>query len=185
MSPIPAQPPDDASPNASPCFSLDDTAPPTLSVTVRKSIDSQRLRAQVSPTAVPWCRCWRWGEQPPVRAECHISDPVGVAGEGTQAVATWQTRYAGLFTGIGSDTCYVKFGAVRLGPGAERRFGLVIDACHRLAANLGASVLVAGANVGRDRAGGRWPTGDSTGISRAWPCTVPPVRLQHQRFLHH
>ena len=48
--------------------------------------------------------------------------------------------------------CYVKFGAVRPGPGAERRFGLLIDACHGLAADRGASVLVAGANADRDRA---------------------------------
>jgi hypothetical protein len=31
-------------------------------------------------------------------------------------------------------------------------FGLLIDACHGLAAERGASVLVAGANAGRDRA---------------------------------
>jgi len=32
------------------------------------------------------------------------------------------------------------------------RFGLLIDACHALGAELGASVLAAGANAGRDRA---------------------------------
>jgi hypothetical protein len=43
-------------------------------------------------------------------------------------------------------------GAVRPGPAAERLFGLLIDACHALAAEQGASALVAGANAGRDRA---------------------------------
>ncbi len=52
----------------------------------------------------------------------------------------------------GGGACYVKFGAVRPGPGAERTFGLLIDACHGLAADRGAPVLVAGANAGRDRA---------------------------------
>jgi len=68
---------------------------------------------------------------------------------GVQGVAIC---HAGAGTEAGSGSCYVKFGAVRPGPGAERLFGLLIDACHVLAAELGASVLVAGANAGRDRA---------------------------------
>ncbi len=68
---------------------------------------------------------------------------------GLQAVAVC---HAGPGTEAGGGACYIKFGAVRPGPGAERRFGMLIDACHRLAADRGASVLVAGANAGRDRA---------------------------------
>ena len=60
--------------------------------------------------------------------------------------------HVGAGTEAGSGACYVKFGAVRPGPDAERRFGLLIDACHGLAAERGASVVVAGANAGRDRA---------------------------------
>jgi GNAT superfamily N-acetyltransferase len=60
--------------------------------------------------------------------------------------------HVGAGTEAGSGACYVKFGAVRPGPDAERVFGLLIDACHGLAAERGASVLVAGANAGRDRA---------------------------------
>jgi hypothetical protein len=60
--------------------------------------------------------------------------------------------HVGAGTEAGAGACYVKFGAVRPGPGAEHRFGLLIDACHRLAADHGASVLLAGANAGRDRA---------------------------------
>jgi len=70
-------------------------------------------------------------------------------GAGLQGVATC---HVGAGTEAGSGACYVKFGAVRPGPDAERMFGRLIDACHGLAAERGASVLVAGANAGRDRA---------------------------------
>ena len=70
-------------------------------------------------------------------------------GAGLQGVAIC---HVGAGTEAGSGTCYVKFGAVRPGPDAERVFELLIDACHGLAAERGASVLVAGANAGRDRA---------------------------------
>jgi GNAT superfamily N-acetyltransferase len=70
-------------------------------------------------------------------------------GAGLQGVAVC---HAGAGTEAGSGACYVKFAAVRPGPDAERLFGLLIDACHALAAELGASVVVAGANAGRDRA---------------------------------
>jgi GNAT superfamily N-acetyltransferase len=70
-------------------------------------------------------------------------------GAGLQGVAIC---HVGAGTEAGSGACYVKFGAVRPGPDAEHRFGLLIDACRGLAAERGASVLVAGANAGRDRA---------------------------------
>ena len=56
----------------------------------------------------------------------------------------------GTFLGVPEPEPF--FGAARPGPGAERLFGLLIDACHALAAEVGASVLVAGANAGRERA---------------------------------
>jgi hypothetical protein len=49
----------------------------------------------------------------------------------------------------GSGTCYVKFGAARPGPGAEERFGRLLDACAAVAARKGLSRLTAGANTGR------------------------------------
>jgi GNAT superfamily N-acetyltransferase len=70
-------------------------------------------------------------------------------GAGLQAVAVC---HIGAGTEAGGGACYVKFGAVRPGPGAERLFDMLLDACHGLAADHGASVLVAGANAGRDRA---------------------------------
>jgi GNAT superfamily N-acetyltransferase len=68
---------------------------------------------------------------------------------GLQAVAVC---HVGPGTEAGGGTCYIKFGAVRPGPGAERLFNVLIDACHGLAAERGASTIVAGANAGRDNA---------------------------------
>src|SRR6266704_2746195 len=56
---------------------------------------------------------------------------------GLQGVAVC---HVGAGTQAGSGACYVKFGAVRPGPAAERLFGLLIDACHGLAAARGCSV---------------------------------------------
>jgi len=60
--------------------------------------------------------------------------------------------HIGAGTEAGGGACYIKFGAVAPGPSAEREFGRLIDACHGLAADRGAAVLVAGVNAGRDRA---------------------------------
>jgi GNAT superfamily N-acetyltransferase len=84
-----------------------------------------------------------------VRAQ-RLGDTVLIEdGTGLQGMAVC---HVGAGTEAGSGVCYVKFGAVRPGSGAERRFGLLIDACHRLAAERGAAVLVAGANGGREHA---------------------------------
>jgi GNAT superfamily N-acetyltransferase len=68
---------------------------------------------------------------------------------GLQAVAVC---HIGAGTEAGGGACYIKFGAVRPGPDAERGFGRLLGACEQLAAERGASLLVAGANAGRDRA---------------------------------
>jgi GNAT superfamily N-acetyltransferase len=60
--------------------------------------------------------------------------------------------HIGAGTEAGGGNCYVKFGAVRPGPHAARNFELLLDACHRLAADRGAGTLVTGANAGRDKA---------------------------------
>jgi hypothetical protein len=52
----------------------------------------------------------------------------------------------------GGGTCYIKFGVARPGSGADARFTRLLDACHRLAADRGATTLAAGANAGRDQA---------------------------------
>jgi hypothetical protein len=59
--------------------------------------------------------------------------------------------HVGASTEAGSGTAYVKFGAVRAG-GAEDDFDLLLDACAGFASARGATSLVAGTNLGRERA---------------------------------
>jgi GNAT superfamily N-acetyltransferase len=68
---------------------------------------------------------------------------------GLQALAVC---HVGARTEAGSGSCYIKFGGVRPGPGAAPGFGRLVGSCHTLAYDREASVLVAGANAGRDRA---------------------------------
>lgn len=52
-------------------------------------------------------------------------------------------------TEAGTGKCYVKFGAVRKGPRAGKRFDRLLRTCEGLAAARGASELVAGVNTAR------------------------------------
>jgi GNAT superfamily N-acetyltransferase len=52
----------------------------------------------------------------------------------------------------GSGTCYVKFGAVRPGPGAEQTFQRLLHSVEQLARASGLSRLVAGVNTSRHEA---------------------------------
>jgi GNAT superfamily N-acetyltransferase len=52
----------------------------------------------------------------------------------------------------GSGKCYVKFGAVRPGPGAAETFAELLDASEALAAERGVERLVAGVNTGHHEA---------------------------------
>jgi GNAT superfamily N-acetyltransferase len=49
----------------------------------------------------------------------------------------------------GSNTCYIKFGAVKPGSTAGDNFDKLLDACEAFAAEEGMSRIVAGANTGR------------------------------------
>jgi len=60
--------------------------------------------------------------------------------------------HIGAGTEAGGGTCYIKFGAARPGPGVESRFARLVDACNRVAADWGASVVTAGVNAGRESA---------------------------------
>lgn len=55
----------------------------------------------------------------------------------------------GAGTEAGSNTCYVKFGAVRPGADAGQRFEQLLDLCETLSALQGMSCLVAGVNTSR------------------------------------
>ena len=64
-------------------------------------------------------------------------------------VAALAVCHVGPGTEAGSGTCFVKFGAVRAGDGAEERFAHLLDACEGFAASRSASTIVAGVNTGR------------------------------------
>ena len=63
--------------------------------------------------------------------------------------------FAICLTGPGSEggekLCYIKFGAARLGPGADKRFDKLLQACEAFAASRGAAVE-AGMNLAREAA---------------------------------
>jgi predicted N-acetyltransferase YhbS len=52
----------------------------------------------------------------------------------------------------GAGCCFVKFGAVRPGPGAEQRFAALLDACGELAVAAGMPKVLAGVNLAREEA---------------------------------
>jgi GNAT superfamily N-acetyltransferase len=70
-------------------------------------------------------------------------------GSGVVGLAVCHT---GPQTEAGSDTCYIKVGAVLPGPGAESRFTRLLDACEALAAARGVARMNAGVNLARHEA---------------------------------
>jgi GNAT superfamily N-acetyltransferase len=64
-------------------------------------------------------------------------------------LAGFAVCHCGGGTEAGSGACFVKFGAVRPGAGAEARFERLLDACEALAGGRGCSRLVAGVNTAR------------------------------------
>ncbi|GAX38456.1 GNAT family N-acetyltransferase [Nodularia sp. NIES-3585] len=60
--------------------------------------------------------------------------------------------HAGAGTEAGSNTCFVKFGAVRSGINAEQCFEQLLDMCEALTVTLGMFRLVAGINTSRESA---------------------------------
>jgi hypothetical protein len=57
--------------------------------------------------------------------------------------------HCGAGSEAGSNTCYIKFGAVKPGPAAGNNFDKLLDACEAFAAEEGMSSIVAGVNTGR------------------------------------
>lgn len=60
--------------------------------------------------------------------------------------------HLGAGTEAGGEGCYIKFGLARPGPGADVRFGTLLDACESLAVDHGADHIELGVNVGRHEA---------------------------------
>jgi GNAT superfamily N-acetyltransferase len=83
-------------------------------------------------------------------AEQRLGDTVFLFDD--EGLAGLAACHCGPGTEAGSQTCYVKFGAVRPGAAASRHFERLLDACEEFAAAKGLSVLVAGSNSARHEA---------------------------------
>jgi GNAT superfamily N-acetyltransferase len=82
--------------------------------------------------------------------EQHLGDALFLL-DGSR-VSAFAVCHVGPRTEAGSDLCYVKFAAVRPGPGAQVNFGRLLDACESFTASQGISRLSAGVNMGRHEA---------------------------------
>jgi hypothetical protein len=60
--------------------------------------------------------------------------------------------HCGAGTEAGSETCYIKFGAVRSGINAAQHFDDLLQACEKMAAEKGLLKIVAGVNTARREA---------------------------------
>ena len=79
-----------------------------------------------------------------------IGETILVRGDGTLDGVAVCHRGAG--SEAGSDTCFVKFGAVPVGPTAAADFDALLDACDAFAAARGVRTLLAGTSLAREGA---------------------------------
>jgi hypothetical protein len=71
---------------------------------------------------------------------------------GDSRLAGFAICHCGPASEAGEGNCFVKFGAVRPGPGADERFVALLDACAGLAIAKGMTSVVAGVNTAREEA---------------------------------
>jgi predicted N-acetyltransferase YhbS len=99
-----------------------------------------------------------------------IGDVVLVGGDPPDGFAVC---HAGAGSEAGSGIAYVKFGAVRPGPGAAATFAALLEACRGYAAQVGARRLVLGVNTARHQAYRRLVAAglrlDATGVAMHRP----------------
>jgi GNAT superfamily N-acetyltransferase len=79
-----------------------------------------------------------------------LGDTVVVESAG--GIAAFAVCHYGPRSEAGADNCFVKFGAVRDGPSAERDYSRLLDACEVLATAVGMPKVLAGANMARHEA---------------------------------
>jgi predicted N-acetyltransferase YhbS len=72
--------------------------------------------------------------------------------DGGSRLAGFAICHWGPASEAGAGCCFVKFGAVRSGPGAEDRFAALLDACAALAVAAGMTTVLAGVNLAREEA---------------------------------
>jgi GNAT superfamily N-acetyltransferase len=71
---------------------------------------------------------------------------------GGDSLDAFAVCHCGEGTEAGKDSCFVKFAAVRPGPGADKAFERLLDECESLASDRGLRRLEAGVNLGRSKA---------------------------------
>ena len=72
--------------------------------------------------------------------------------DGASRLAGFAICHSGPESEAAGGTCFVKFGAVRPGPGADDRFAALLDACAALAVSTGLTRVEAGVNLAREEA---------------------------------
>jgi predicted N-acetyltransferase YhbS len=72
--------------------------------------------------------------------------------DGNSRLAGFAICHLGPTSEAGDGVCFVKFGAVRPGPGSADRFAALLDACAGLAIASGMATVVAGVNTAREEA---------------------------------
>ena len=72
--------------------------------------------------------------------------------DGDSRLAGFAICHLGPVSEAGEGTCFVKFGAVRPGPGSAGRFAALLDACAGVAIAAGMTTVVAGVNTAREEA---------------------------------
>jgi GNAT superfamily N-acetyltransferase len=72
--------------------------------------------------------------------------------EGADGMAAFAVCHYGPRSEAGADTCFIKFGAVRDTPSAEKDYLRLLDACGALAVAVGMGSVLAGANMARHEA---------------------------------
>lgn len=80
-----------------------------------------------------------------------LGDTILVGHEASR-LESFAVCHVGPRTEAGTDVVYVKFGAVRAGPGGEAALRRLLDACAAYARSRGVARLLVGANLGRERA---------------------------------
>jgi GNAT superfamily N-acetyltransferase len=73
-------------------------------------------------------------------------------GDAGSRLAGFAVCHWGVESEAGEGCLFVKFGAVRPGPGAEERFARLLDCCGALALSVGMPNLLAGVNLAREEA---------------------------------
>jgi|HubBroStandDraft_6_1064221.scaffolds.fasta_scaffold49872_3 GNAT superfamily N-acetyltransferase len=72
--------------------------------------------------------------------------------EGAGGLAAFAICHFGPHSEAGEGFCFIKFGAVRASPSADKGFGRLLDAAEALAVSAGMPNLLAGANLARQEA---------------------------------